>query len=271
MAEGRMLKKKISVDVDVADLENPWYIILFTWGISHLDVEGRITGDPREYKALVTPLLDKITKDIILGFFQKASEIGLIQHYCVDGKWAVQFPGFVKNQSLRPDREGSSPYPAPPDPLPEDSWSNPGVIPEDSRTTPAEVKVSKVKLSKERGKKTPIPENFSISGRVKAWALEHGFDRLDEHMEAFKRKVAMNGYTYIDWDAAFMEAIRGDWAKLRNQRGSPGPALAPGRTYDRQCPDCGGSHFRKARPGETGVNGVVRCECSLSEKEKACG
>lgn len=129
-----MLKKKISTDVHVADLENPWYIILFTWGISHLDIEGRITGDPREYKAIVTPLLDKITKDVALGFFQKGTEIGLIHRYFVDGKWAIQFPGFKKNQTLRPDKEGVSIFPAPPDDglLPDKSRITPGLLPDNS-------------------------------------------------------------------------------------------------------------------------------------------
>jgi len=150
-----------------------------------------------------------------------------------------------------------------------------------TESTQSRVEESRVKKSKEdtpltplsrkrppKKPETPMPENFGISEKVKVWALKHGFDRLDEHLEAFKRKVAMKGYTWVDWDAAFMEAIREDWAKLRNQRGSPGPALAPGRTYDRQCPACGGSHFRKAKSGEAAVNGVVRCECSLAEKEK---
>jgi hypothetical protein len=35
----------------------------------------------------------------------------------------------------------------------------------------------------------------------------------------FAAKCAANGYTYADWDAAFKEAIRGDWAKLRSDGG----------------------------------------------------
>jgi len=157
MAEGRMLKKKISTDVDVADLENPWFLVLFTWGISHLDIEGRITGDPREYKAIVTPLLDKINKDVVLAFFEKGSEIGLIQRYEVGGKWAVQFPGFKKNQSLRPDKEGASIFPAPPKdgPLPDNSGTTPGPLPDNSGTTPAERKLSKEKLKEDKERIAP--------------------------------------------------------------------------------------------------------------------
>jgi hypothetical protein len=77
-----------------------------------------------------------------------------------------------------------------------------------------------------RRSKTPIPENFGVSDRVKAWADEKGYASLDAHLEAFKRKVEAKGYQYIDWDAAFMEAVREDWAKLRG-RGTNGAAPPP--------------------------------------------
>lgn len=66
-----------------------------------------------------------------------------------------------------------------------------------------------------RTRKTAIPDDFQISERVKAWAEKKGFDQLDDHLETFKSKCAANGYTYVDHDAAFMGAIREDWAKLR--------------------------------------------------------
>lgn len=67
-------------------------------------------------------------------------------------------------------------------------------------------------------RKTSIPDDFSVSKRVEDWAAQKGFDRLDEHLDAFTRKAKMNAYTYMDWDLAFMEAIREDWAKLRGKQ-----------------------------------------------------
>ena len=67
-------------------------------------------------------------------------------------------------------------------------------------------------------RKTSIPDDFSVSKRVADWAAQKGFDRLDEHLDAFTRKAKMNAYTYMDWDLAFMEAIREDWAKLRGKQ-----------------------------------------------------
>jgi hypothetical protein len=115
MAEGRMLKKKISLDVRWADLKNDTHRLLFTVGIAHLDIDGRISGDPREFKAAVAPMLDHITREVVSAFFQEAERLGLIWRYQVDGRWVVQHPGFKKNQTLRADKEAKSQYPPPPD------------------------------------------------------------------------------------------------------------------------------------------------------------
>lgn len=74
-------------------------------------------------------------------------------------------------------------------------------------------------------KKGPIPEDFGLSERVSAWAQEKGFEHIGEHLEAFVRKCKAKGYEYVDFDLAFMEAIREDWAKLRG-RGANGSAPA---------------------------------------------
>jgi hypothetical protein len=65
-------------------------------------------------------------------------------------------------------------------------------------------------------KKTPLPENFSVSESVKAWAIKKGHDHLEDHLESFKRKCRAKGYEYVDWDSAFMEAVRENWAKIDN-------------------------------------------------------
>ncbi len=146
MAEGRMLKKKISLNEALADLANDSHRVLFTWGIAHLDVAGRITGSPRGFKAMVAPLLDHITPETVEAFFQDAESLGLIQRYQVDGEWHVQYPKFAHNQNLTKSREAASKRPAPPSdyrPLPqlaEDSVSSQKELNEPSLSTQLEVK-----------------------------------------------------------------------------------------------------------------------------------
>lgn len=59
-----------------------------------------------------------------------------------------------------------------------------------------------------------MPADFGISPAVRAWALEHGFEQLEEHLAAFRVKCAAHGYRYVSWDAAFMQAIRANWAEV---------------------------------------------------------
>jgi len=140
-----MLKKKISTDYKLADLENDTHRLLFTWAIAHLDVEGRITGNPREFSALVVPLLKNINSEQILDFFADAVHCGLIHRYEVNGQWVIQYPKFLKNQNIKPEREAKSIYP------PENNSRELRITPENS----AQIKINEVKLSKEKLSKAP--------------------------------------------------------------------------------------------------------------------
>lgn len=72
---------------------------------------------------------------------------------------------------------------------------------------------------KPRSKKSTLPVGFSISDRVTSWASEKGHKNLPAHLEYFISKAAANGYKYVDWDQAFMNAIRDNWARI----GETGP------------------------------------------------
>ncbi len=63
-------------------------------------------------------------------------------------------------------------------------------------------------------RKCPLPPDFKMSDNVKKWARQKGYDSLPERFEDFVSRVRAHGYQYADWDAAFMKAIREDWAKL---------------------------------------------------------
>lgn len=69
--------------------------------------------------------------------------------------------------------------------------------------------------SAKRPPKTDFPDGFAVSERVERWAEAKGYGQLAEHLDAFRRKAKAHGYRYVDWDEAFMEAVREDWAKLR--------------------------------------------------------
>jgi uncharacterized protein YdaU (DUF1376 family) len=62
--------------------------------------------------------------------------------------------------------------------------------------------------------KKPIPEDFGISERVRVWAKEKKINNLEDHLENFIGSCKAKAYTYADWDSAFMNAIRQNWAKV---------------------------------------------------------
>ncbi|KVT62195.1 hypothetical protein WK54_07760 [Burkholderia ubonensis] len=61
-----------------------------------------------------------------------------------------------------------------------------------------------------------MPENFAISDRIRQWASDKGYARLQDRFDHFVGTSKAKGYRYVDWDQAFMNAIRDDWAKLGN-------------------------------------------------------
>lgn len=66
-----------------------------------------------------------------------------------------------------------------------------------------------------RKAKISLPANFGISERVQAWAKENNHAQLEAHLSHFVGYARANGKTYADWDQAFMNAIRDNWAKLQ--------------------------------------------------------
>lgn len=85
-----------------------------------------------------------------------------------------------------------------------------------------------------RAPETPLPENFGLSERVRAWAAEKGHGRLVDRLEHFVSYAKRKGATYCDWDEALMTAIREDWAKL----GGPSAPAAQVKPKHK-CAKCG--------------------------------
>ena len=71
---------------------------------------------------------------------------------------------------------------------------------------------------KKSAPQTPLPADFKISERVKAWAAEKGFTDLEPDLEFFTGRMKANGKTYADWDEAFMNCVREDWPGLRKEK-----------------------------------------------------
>ena len=138
MAEGRMLKKNISISEKFAALKSDTSRMLWMMILPHLDIKGRFHANPAIVKGIVVPLLRLGIKKI-QDCLRDLDRVGLITLYEIKGQKYLQFTDFEKYQLLRPEREAKSAIPAP----------FPALLPECSSTTPAQVKISKDKLSKD--------------------------------------------------------------------------------------------------------------------------
>ena len=76
-------------------------------------------------------------------------------------------------------------------------------------------------------KKSAIPDDFTVSDRVRDWAASNGHGQLTRHLEHFRSACKAKGYTYVDWDEAFMGAIRKDWAGLNAPQARASPNAKP--------------------------------------------
>jgi len=101
--------------------------------------------------------------------------------------------------------------------------------PANQPTTNQQLTTNKNNRTKEiniKKRKSPIPDDFKISDRVKIWAEKKKLNRLDEHLEHFILCCSAKGYEYVDWDAALMNAITNNWAKLDGTKKKSDPFKA---------------------------------------------
>ena len=96
---------------------------------------------------------------------------------------------------------------------------------EEDKDIPAPAVAAPPRQPKEpKPKPGPLPPGFCVSERVAEWARDKGHTRLPEHLEHFIGTAKAKGYKYVDWDEAFMNAIRSNWAKLETAPRAGGPA-----------------------------------------------
>lgn len=179
---------------------------------SVVDDFGRYDGRPTLLRAHLYPLkIDRVSDADVCKWLTECVNAGIVSVYQVSGLQYLEVLKF--GQRVRAETS---------------KWPNPQTV-DSNPPTPAVkcpqvsalvvdvvVDVDEVVVPRKSRKqsKVSIPSDFGVSDRVAAWAAEKGYENLDRHMESFKAKVQAHGYRYADWDAAFMEAVRNDWAKV---------------------------------------------------------
>lgn len=182
--------------------------------MSVADDYGRFSANLMLLRASCYPLkLDSVKEDSIKKHLAECVGAGLIVLYTFEGKPYLEMQDFGQRIN------GKSKYPPAPDEFHRELRGFPGV----SRLGEGEGEGVSEGVSEPakppapkpaRPAKTLLPADFRISESVKAWAESKGHTRLAEHLESFVSKAKAKAYTYADWDQAFMNAIRDDWANL---------------------------------------------------------
>lgn len=113
VADGRFVSRSIGQNEQLARVSLD-AALLFTWCVPHVDVEGRMTGNPELIKATVCPLRPEITVGRIPGLLRQLVREGLVLWYETGGRQYLALPGFSRQQKgLRKDREAPSRIPSP--------------------------------------------------------------------------------------------------------------------------------------------------------------
>lgn len=208
----RIIREEILTSSRIEQLDPPAEVF-YRRLLSKVDDHGLYDARPSILRASLFPLrIDRVREADCTRWMAACQKAGLIALYSHAGN------PYLKVMNTRWVARSEPKYPQPPTDV-----NSCAQVKTDVPVVVGVVEdVVVVDTPRKRGKpsKVPMPEDFGISGRVREWAAEKGHNRLDEHLDSFKRKCSANGYRYVDWDAAFMEAIRGDWAKLTNGHGN---------------------------------------------------
>lgn len=179
--------------------------------MSVVDDYGRFHGHPTLLRAACYPAqIDKVSDADIGKWLGETSEAALVSVYEVCGQRYLELLDFRQQM-----RAKLSKFPDPPP---------------DAQRMHSECKANAKQMHtlgegegeggpaprKRASPKRPLPEDFAISDRVKAWAERQGVLNLEVHFAYFVSRAKAKGYTYADWDEGFMGAIRDNWAKVGN-------------------------------------------------------
>lgn len=219
MARARNIKPSFFKN-EILGQEDPMISLLYISLWTLADKAGRLADIPIRIKAETFPYREGLD---VNGYLTVLERTGFIKRYKVGDLAVIQIIAFEKHQNPHHTEKPSD--------LPEYSMESDGCTitvkePLNNRLTPADsikdsIKDSNISASppvsekpKTKAKATALPEGFGISENVAAWAKTKGFGQLEKHLEHFRGYAIAKAVKYADWDQAFMNAIRGNWAKL---------------------------------------------------------
>jgi len=186
MPQGRIILKSISESKKIATLKTDGARLLYTWLITHLDVNGSFSGDPDVVNGKVFTRLKK-SRETVESYLVDLESVGLIIRFIANGDIFLHVPDFTDKQPcLRADREGKTTIPVP----------TPDQLQTNSRTS--KVKESKVKESKVNtpDKKKYLDHVFLTDEEHAKLVVRYGKEETGRWIEKLDSGIGSKGYKY---------------------------------------------------------------------------
>jgi uncharacterized protein YdaU (DUF1376 family) len=96
-------------------------------------------------------------------------------------------------------------------------WSNIKKL-DDAKAMPTQCEGNANQEPRTKNRETTIPGDFKISEKVILWAEKNNHTNLQKHFDNFVLSCQARNYKYTNWDAAFMKAIRDNWANVQAEK-----------------------------------------------------
>jgi hypothetical protein len=191
MPQGRIILKSISESKKLASLKTDGARLLYTWLITHLDVNGCFSADPDVVNGKVFTRLNKSRKTVV-AYMDDLENNQLIIRYETNGDIFLIVPDFVDKQpNLQPKKEGK---PTIPRPTPDQLQSN---------STTSKVKERKVKVSKDSLNPPIVPPKKQFLEFVRLSDEEHkklidrlGLNRTADYIDKLNNYIGSKGKKY---------------------------------------------------------------------------
>lgn len=212
MARIRTIKPEFFTSEDIVELD-PLARLLYIALWCEADKEGRLIWKPKTFKMRYLPA-DSCDIDALCDALLTRQLVVLY------GDGLAFIPTFREHQNINP-RESESKLPEPTEESIHRVNCDALLTRQHARNSRIDPQVGregkgKERKTREKPRVTSLPENFSISSAVKTWAEKNGYRHLGKHLEHFCNTALAKGYAYADWDAAFRNAIKDNWAKIDN-------------------------------------------------------
>ncbi len=196
MAEGRMLKRKITQSKKMAALKTDKARLLWLYLLPFTDVDGRIEADTEDIRENILRMQRKgYSVSTIQTCLEDLHDVGLITLYTVESQQYLEYTKFGKEQKLRRDKEAESTIPDP----------DTGQVRDRARLAPL---IFKGSLKEEKRSKGEYAEFvFLTEDEYKKLIAKFGEKLTKEKIEELNNGIGSKGYKYnshyhtiLTWD-----------------------------------------------------------------------